>query len=69
MGDVLKKSHVTEEEEDNGMILALHATKRPKHGCSVIGRETLRQERLDADRQLKRCISCMQWRWKNCPTT
>jgi hypothetical protein len=44
-----------EEEEDIGMVLTLHAdkNKRSKHGGSVIGRETLKRERADAD-----CLLC-----------
>jgi hypothetical protein len=39
-----------EEGKDIAMVLAWHAqkNKRPKHGGSVIGRETLKRERVDA---------------------
>lgn len=36
------------EEEDIAIILAVHKSKRPKHGGSVSGREKLWRERIDA---------------------
>jgi hypothetical protein len=43
-----------EEEEDIAMVLALHAhkNKHPKHGGPVIGWETVKRERADADCRL-----------------
>jgi hypothetical protein len=43
-----------EEDEDIAMVLMLHKNKRPKHGGSVFGRETLRRLRQDADNTLMR---------------
>jgi hypothetical protein len=45
-----------EEEEDIAMVLSLHAHKntRPEHVGSVLGWETIKRERADADCQLMR---------------
>ena len=37
-----------EEEEDLAMILAMHINKKPKHGGSVMGREKIWRDRIDA---------------------
>jgi hypothetical protein len=40
------------------MVLAFHANKRPKHYGSVLGRETLRRERVGGYRQLMSKLLC-----------
>ena len=37
-----------EEEEDLAMILAMHINKKPKHGGSVMGRQKIWRDRIDA---------------------
>ena len=43
-----------EEEEDLAMILAMHINKKPKHGDSVMGREKIWRDRIDAHNRLMR---------------
>jgi hypothetical protein len=42
------------QEEDIAMILALCATKRPKHGGSIFGSEKLRRKRIEGHNKLVR---------------
>ena len=42
-----------EEEEDLAMILAMHINK-PKHGGSVMGRQKIWRDRIDAHNRLMR---------------
>uniref|UniRef100_A0A453CWJ5 Uncharacterized protein n=1 Tax=Aegilops tauschii subsp. strangulata TaxID=200361 RepID=A0A453CWJ5_AEGTS len=39
---------------DHGMILAMHLNKKPKHGGSVVGRQKLWRDRIDAHNRLMR---------------
>ncbi|KAI4973986.1 hypothetical protein ZWY2020_041767 [Hordeum vulgare] len=41
-----------EEEEDLAMIIAMHINKKPKHGGSVMGREKIWRDRIDAHNKL-----------------
>ena len=43
-----------EEEEDLAMILAMHINKKPKHGGSVMGRQKIWRDRIDAHNRLIR---------------
>jgi len=43
-----------EEEEDLAMILAMHINKKPKHGGSVMGRQKIWRDRIDAHNRLMR---------------
>ena len=43
-----------EEEEDLAMILAMHINKKPKHGGSVMGRQKIWRDKIDADNRLMR---------------
>ena len=43
-----------EEEEDLAMILAMHINKKPKHGGSVMGRQKIWRDKIDADNRLVR---------------
>ena len=43
-----------QEEEAIAMLLLLHKNKKPKHGGSVIDREYIRRERLEAHAKLIR---------------
>ena len=43
-----------EEEEDLAMILAMHINKKPKHGGSVMGRQKIWRDRIDAHSRLIR---------------
>ena len=43
-----------EEEEDLAMILAMHINKKPKHGGSVMGRQKICRDRMDAHNRLMR---------------
>ena len=43
-----------EEEEDLAMILAMHINKEPKHGGSVMGRQKIWRDRIDAHNRLIR---------------
>ena len=42
------------EEEDLAMILAMHINKKPKHGGSVMGRQKIWRDRIDAHNRLMR---------------
>jgi hypothetical protein len=41
-----------EEEDDVGMFLLMHKNKRPKHGGSIFGCESIRKLRTHADYKL-----------------
>ena len=41
-----------EEEEDLAMIISMHINKKPKHGGSVMGREKIWRDRIDAHNRL-----------------
>ena len=43
-----------EEEEDLAMILAMHINKKLKHGGSVMGRQKIWRDRIDAHNRLMR---------------
>ena len=43
-----------EEEEDLAMILAMHINKKPKHSGSVMGRQKIWRDRIDAHNRLMR---------------
>ena len=43
-----------EEEEDLAMILVMHINKKPKHGGSVMGRQKIWRDRIDAHNRLMR---------------
>ena len=43
-----------EEEEDLAMILAMHINKKLKHGGSVMGRQKIWRDKIDADNRLMR---------------
>ena len=43
-----------EEEEDLAIILAMHINKKPKHGGSVMGRQKIWRDKIDADNRLMR---------------
>ena len=43
-----------EEEEDLAMILAMHINKKPKHGGSVMGRQKIWRDMIDAHNRLIR---------------
>ena len=43
-----------EEEEDLAMILAMHINKKLKHGGSVMGRQKIWRDRIDAHNRLIR---------------
>ena len=43
-----------EEEEDLAMILAMHINKKPKHGGSVMGRQKIWRDMIDAHNRLMR---------------
>ena len=43
-----------EEEEDLAIIVAMHINKKPKHGGSVMGRQKIWRDKIDADNRLMR---------------
>ena len=43
-----------EEEEDLAMILTMHVNKKPKHSGSVMGRQKIWRDRIDAHNRLIR---------------
>ena len=49
-----KKNFDMEEEEDLAMILAMHINKKSKHGGSVMGRQKIWRDRIDAHNRLMR---------------
>ena len=52
--DSSDKEFDIQEEEEVAMILAIRATKKRKHGGSVVGRVRLRRERMEAHERLMR---------------
>ena len=52
--DSFEEEFDTKEEEDLAMILAMHINKKPKHGGSVMGRQKIWRDRIDAHNRLIR---------------
>ena len=52
--DSFEEEFDMKEEEDLAMILVMHINKKPKHGGSVMGRQKIWRDRIDAHNRLMR---------------